>query len=115
MKAIICGAGIAGISAAWWLEMFGWEVVLLERAENLRAQGYMIDFFGPGCEAVERMCLFAKLEEVRYRVPKVVWMNLYKQPLASLNYALMEKITNAKSVSLMRAALLLPIGLSHRL
>ena len=59
MKAIICGAGISGISAAWWLEMFGWEVVLIERAESLRAQGYMIDFFGPGCEAVERMRLFA--------------------------------------------------------
>jgi 2-polyprenyl-6-methoxyphenol hydroxylase-like FAD-dependent oxidoreductase len=38
MKAIVCGAGIAGISA---LESFGWDVVLLERAESLRAQGYM--------------------------------------------------------------------------
>jgi 2-polyprenyl-6-methoxyphenol hydroxylase-like FAD-dependent oxidoreductase len=105
MKAIICGAGISGISAAWWLEMFGWEVVLIERAESLRAQGYMIDFFGPGCEAVERMRLFAKLEEVRYRVPKVVWMDLRHQPVASLNYALVEKITNGKFVSLMRGDL----------
>ena len=54
MKAIICGAGITGISAAWWLEMFGREVVLLESTESLRAQGYMIDFLWTelrGCRA----------------------------------------------------------------
>ena len=105
MKAIICGAGIAGISAAWWLDIFGWQVVLIERAESLRAQGHMIDFFGPGCEAVERMRLIARLEQVQYRVPKVVWMNLYHEQVASLDYTLLEKISDGKFVSLMRSDL----------
>jgi 2-polyprenyl-6-methoxyphenol hydroxylase-like FAD-dependent oxidoreductase len=48
MKAIICGAGIAGLTLASRLGAAGWHVVLLEKATQLVEQGYMIDFFGPG-------------------------------------------------------------------
>jgi hypothetical protein len=51
------------------------------------------------------MRLIAKLEQVRYRVPKVVWMNLCHEQVASLDYALLEKITDGKFVSLMRSDL----------
>ena len=51
MKAIICGAGISGLSAAAFLARDGWDVVVAEQAERPRPQGYMIDFFGPGWHA----------------------------------------------------------------
>ena len=30
-----------------------WQLRLVERAPALRVEGYMIDFFGPGCDAAE--------------------------------------------------------------
>ena len=55
MRAVVCGAGIAGLALAGCLGRRGWEVVVLERAPRLREQGYMMDFFGPGWDAAEEM------------------------------------------------------------
>ena len=53
MKAIIVGAGIAGLVAARQLGLSGWQVLVLERSASPRPDGYMMDFFGPGVEASE--------------------------------------------------------------
>ncbi|ASU84735.1 hypothetical protein CDO52_19735 [Nocardiopsis gilva YIM 90087] len=66
MKALICGAGIAGCALAWRLERAGWDVELVERAPAFRDGGYMIDFFGPGTAVAERMGLLPRLHELRY-------------------------------------------------
>ena len=51
MKAIISGAGIAGLALAWWLAAEGWEVVLLEKEEKLRGQrSHTIDLFAVRAE-----------------------------------------------------------------
>ena len=47
MRAVICGAGIAGLTLACLLDRMGWDVQQVERANSLRRKGYMIDFFGP--------------------------------------------------------------------
>ena len=39
MRVIICGAGIAGLSLAWWLARDGWDVLIVERAPGLRDEG----------------------------------------------------------------------------
>ncbi|HYH76052.1 MAG TPA: FAD-dependent oxidoreductase, partial [Arthrobacter sp.] len=46
LRAIICGAGISGLSAAAFLARDGWQVLVVEQAGGPRPQGYMIDFFG---------------------------------------------------------------------
>lgn len=68
MKVVICGAGIAGLTLANRMSALGGEVVLLERAPGPRSQGYMIDFFGPGYDAVEAMGLLPDVEKVAYHV-----------------------------------------------
>jgi hypothetical protein len=55
VRALICGAGITGLTLARLLDAMGWQVVLVERAAGLRDEGYLIDFFGPGFEAAESM------------------------------------------------------------
>jgi 2-polyprenyl-6-methoxyphenol hydroxylase-like FAD-dependent oxidoreductase len=68
MKVVICGAGIAGLALANRLSALDIEVVLLERAAGPREQGYMIDFFGPGRDALEAMGLLPAAEEASYRI-----------------------------------------------
>ena len=51
--AVVCGAGIAGLTVAWWLDRDGWDVLLVERASGLRDEGYLVDFFGAGYDVAE--------------------------------------------------------------
>ncbi|MEV4807318.1 FAD-dependent monooxygenase [Nonomuraea sp. NPDC049421] len=66
MRTVICGAGISGLALAHRLAAQGGEAVVVERAPGPRPQGYMIDFFGPGLEAVEAMGLLPPFERAAY-------------------------------------------------
>lgn len=68
MRVVICGAGMAGLTLANRISALGGEVVLLERAPAPRSQGYMIDFFGPGYDAIDRMGLRSAVEDISYRL-----------------------------------------------
>ena len=58
MKILICGGGIAGPAAAYWLsQRGGHRVVIVERAPSLRASGAQIDLRGQGIEVARRMGL----------------------------------------------------------
>ncbi len=46
MNVLISGAGIAGLTLAFWLHRHGHEPFIVERSPRLREEGYMIDFFG---------------------------------------------------------------------
>ncbi|SDP34773.1 FAD-dependent oxidoreductase [Lentzea jiangxiensis] len=70
-RALVVGAGIAGLTSAWWLERAGWDVLVVERAPSFREGGYMIDFFGPGHEVARRMGLLPALEERRAPISSV--------------------------------------------
>lgn len=56
-KALISGASIAGPVTAYWLAKAGWEVVVIEKSENLRLGGQNIDFTDAAIEVVDRMGL----------------------------------------------------------
>lgn len=75
MKVVICGAGIAGLTLANRVSALGGEVVLLERAAGPRPQGYMIEFFGPGYDAVEAMGLLSAIEDVAYRIEEATFVD----------------------------------------
>jgi 2-polyprenyl-6-methoxyphenol hydroxylase-like FAD-dependent oxidoreductase len=68
MKAVICGAGIAGLALAHRMSTLGAKTVVLERAPGPRDQGYMIDFFGAGYDAAEAMGVLPAIEQVAYHV-----------------------------------------------
>ncbi|USX54241.1 FAD-dependent monooxygenase [Lentzea sp. HUAS12] len=55
--AVISGASIAGLSAAFWLRRTGWDVTVLERAEAFRDGGQNVDVRGVAREVLERMGL----------------------------------------------------------
>jgi 2-polyprenyl-6-methoxyphenol hydroxylase-like FAD-dependent oxidoreductase len=105
MKAIVCGAGIAGLAAAICLARDGWDVLLIEKAPGLREEGYMIDFFGPGYDAASRLGLVPALERVAYRPPAATWVDRTGKERARLDYETMRRALDGKLLSLMRGDL----------
>ncbi|OII39571.1 FAD-binding monooxygenase [Curtobacterium sp. MMLR14_010] len=55
--AVISGASIAGLSAAWWLRHTGWDVTVVERAPAFRDGGQNVDVRGVAREVLDRMGL----------------------------------------------------------
>jgi 2-polyprenyl-6-methoxyphenol hydroxylase-like FAD-dependent oxidoreductase len=66
MRVAISGAGIAGPALAYWLNRGGHEVVLIEKAPQLRTGGYIVDFWGVGYTVAERMGILPELREAGY-------------------------------------------------
>ncbi|WP_279580583.1 FAD-dependent monooxygenase [Fodinicola feengrottensis] len=60
-KAVIVGAGIAGLAAARRLSEIGWEVVVAEKAPERRGGGYLLALTGLGYQSADRMGLLAAL------------------------------------------------------
>ncbi|MGD6979789.1 MULTISPECIES: FAD-dependent oxidoreductase [Citricoccus] len=101
-SAVICGAGIAGLSLAHELVRHGWEVTLVERAPGLREQGYMMDFFGPGYEAAERMGLLGRLRELSHDVDALAYVDERGRTRASVGYARLARALDGRLLSIMR-------------
>ena len=56
-RALVSGAGVAGPALAFWLQRYGWEVIVVERAPEVRAGGQNIDIRGAAREVTRRMGL----------------------------------------------------------
>ncbi|RDI52924.1 FAD-dependent monooxygenase [Nocardia mexicana] len=60
---LVSGAGIAGPSLAYWLDRYGFDVTVVERAPALRPGGQAVDFKGRTHRTVlERMEILAEVE-----------------------------------------------------
>ncbi|WP_419702634.1 FAD-dependent oxidoreductase [Promicromonospora sp. NFX87] len=60
-RAVVIGAGIAGLSTALRLRQAGWDVVVVERTPSRRSGGYAVAFAGVGYDAAERMGILPEL------------------------------------------------------
>ncbi|MFD6948657.1 FAD-dependent oxidoreductase [Nocardiopsis sp. TSRI0078] len=99
MRALVCGAGIAGLAAAHRLHTHGWQVTVLEQAPGPRTQGYMIDFFGPGYQAADLMGLLPRLRELGYHIDHATFVDHHGTPRATLG---IQQLSHLGMVSLMR-------------
>ncbi|MBC9730811.1 FAD-dependent monooxygenase [Streptomyces sp. TRM68367] len=105
MKAVICGAGIAGLTLANRLHHHGWEVHLVDHAPGPRAQGYMIDFFGPGFEALTAMGLKDRLRQFASPVEELRYVDGRGRRTVGVDYALFSLALDGEIASIMRPAL----------
>lgn len=102
MRAVVCGAGIAGLALAGCLGRRGWDVVVLERAPRPREQGYMMDFFGPGWDAAEAMGVLPAVLELGYRVERLSYVDDRGRDRAGLPFARFAHALDGHLVSVMR-------------
>ena len=55
MRVLISGAGIAGLTVAYWLRRYGFTPAIVERAPSLLTDGYKIDVRGTALQVLRRM------------------------------------------------------------
>lgn len=61
---LICGAGIAGPTLAYWLARHGFHPTVVERAQDLRSSGSPVDVRGGAARVASRMGILPRLREV---------------------------------------------------
>jgi len=75
MKAVISGAGVAGLTLAAQLGNGGWDVIVVERDPAPSRSNYLVDLEGQGLVAAGRLGLMTRLLELGERVSRVCWVN----------------------------------------
>lgn len=105
MKVVIVGAGIAGLTLAWWLAKDGWDVVVLERAPGPRGAGYAIDFFGSGYDVAERMGLLADLRKLEVPFKAVEFKGPLGQSHGRIDYITAANLIHGRLFTILRGDL----------
>jgi 2-polyprenyl-6-methoxyphenol hydroxylase-like FAD-dependent oxidoreductase len=105
VKAVICGAGIAGLALASRLAAAGWDVTVLESAPSLHNEGYMVELFGSGFEASSRIGLLPAIREVSYDFDAIRWVSSAGRTNARLRYSTLQSLFDGKLLSLLRGDL----------
>jgi 2-polyprenyl-6-methoxyphenol hydroxylase-like FAD-dependent oxidoreductase len=104
-RVLICGAGIAGPTLAYWLRRYGFEPTLVERAPMLRTGGYIVDFWGLGFDIAEKMGLAAALRETGYDIEEVRLVDARGRRNGGFNASVFRDLLLGRYVSILRSDL----------
>lgn len=74
-KVLISGAGVAGLTLAYWLERYGFVPTIVEKHASLRTEGYKLDIRGSAVEVVKRMGLHSEIFESRTDIQKAQFVD----------------------------------------
>ncbi|SFS13987.1 2-polyprenyl-6-methoxyphenol hydroxylase [Agrococcus baldri] len=102
MHAIVSGAGVAGLALAGRLALDGWTVEIVERAPGPRASGYLIDFFGPGYDAAERLGLLPRLRSRAEHFDELRSVDASGRVRGRLPIALVEQAVAGRYMTILR-------------
>jgi 2-polyprenyl-6-methoxyphenol hydroxylase-like FAD-dependent oxidoreductase len=76
MRVLISGASIAGPVLAYWLDRYGFDVTVVERAPTLRKTGgHAVDLFRPAMEISAKMGVLSRIEE---RATETTRLSIYR-------------------------------------
>lgn len=69
---LISGAGVAGLTLAYWLKRYGFVPTLIEKHPSLRTGGYKIDLRGAALEVLRRMGIYSAIVESRTAIAHAI-------------------------------------------
>jgi 2-polyprenyl-6-methoxyphenol hydroxylase-like FAD-dependent oxidoreductase len=101
-RVLISGAGIAGLTLAYWLHHHGLQPTIIEQAPKLRPEGYAIDFAGSGWDVAERMNLISELRQGQITAPYFIFKDGVGRELARLPTAVFQRAFQNKMIQTMR-------------
>jgi 2-polyprenyl-6-methoxyphenol hydroxylase-like FAD-dependent oxidoreductase len=102
---LISGGGIAGLTLAILLRERGWDPLVIEREPALRAEGYMMDFFGTGWDVAERMGLTDDLRAICYPIDSLHYVDERGDPYLIVPLDRVRRALDGRYVYLLRADL----------
>ena len=102
---LVCGAGIAGPTLAYWLNRFGFAPTLLERAPTLRSNGYVIDFWGLGYDIAEKMGLLPQLCSAGYYVKELRIVDAHGNRISGFSTKIFDELAAGRFVTIGRSDL----------
>ena len=104
---LISGAGISGLTLAYWLQQYGFTPTVIEKRLNLNDRGYMIDFYGSGYDVAEKMGIIKELQikSEQYPISKLAFVDRNGKPRARLDIAKFREVLNHRYFPLMRGDL----------
>ncbi|WP_399894620.1 FAD-dependent monooxygenase [Streptomyces sp. BBFR51] len=83
-RVLISGASIAGPALAHWLDRYGFEVTVVEKAAAVRGGGYAIDIRGTAREAVDRMGLLPRLSKAHVDSRRITFVGAAGETVGTL-------------------------------
>jgi 2-polyprenyl-6-methoxyphenol hydroxylase-like FAD-dependent oxidoreductase len=104
MRAVICGAGVAGLTLASQLGRAGWEVVLLAREAGPTAGG-LVDLAGDGLRAAQSMRLLPAIRAMRQPVSRVCWVGEEGRAIARIELETPNFSTDTGALKILRGDL----------
>ena len=102
---LVCGAGIAGPTLAYWLKRAGFALTVLERAPALRSSGYVIDFWGLGYDIAEKMGPSAGLLREGYHVRELRIVDGHGKRVSGFGTKVFDELSAGRFVSIRRSDL----------
>jgi 2-polyprenyl-6-methoxyphenol hydroxylase-like FAD-dependent oxidoreductase len=102
---LVSGAGIAGITLAFWLKKFGFNPTVIEISPKLREGGYAIDFMGAGYDVAEKMGIIPALEKADINISELVFVDEHNKEQGSMNYQNIKKLMNNRAFTMLRSDL----------
>jgi 2-polyprenyl-6-methoxyphenol hydroxylase-like FAD-dependent oxidoreductase len=103
VKIVINGIGVAGPALAYWLTKSGHEVLLVEKAPRLRADGYIIDFWGIGYDIAEKMGLIGEIRRLGYQAHEVRFVGRDGLRRGGFDFTVFGRMTNDRFTSVRRS------------
>ena len=83
-KVLISGAGIAGLTVAYWLRKYGFEPTLVERYPALQKGGYKIDIRGSALQVVKQMGIYPAILEAKTDIRGATYVDSAGQQLTTM-------------------------------
>jgi 2-polyprenyl-6-methoxyphenol hydroxylase-like FAD-dependent oxidoreductase len=74
-KVLVSGASMAGLSTAYWMNKLGYQVTVVEMANEPRTAGGAVDLKGATVDVVKRMGIYEQLKAYRLNVERVEFKN----------------------------------------
>lgn len=103
MRVAINGAGIAGAALAYWLSKLGHDVLLVERAPELRTGGYILNLWGIGYDAAEKMGLLPTLLALQYHADELQMVDSQGRVRGGYPSSVLLRLAKGRMATLARA------------
>ena len=82
MRAVICGAGVTGLTLAAQLGRSGWEVVTLVPATRSQGGGFLVKLCAEGLDAAKRLGLWPYLQQQEEPIAGIHWLDRFGRTVA---------------------------------